>query len=770
VRPVQSDPVIGLISQLVVLAVLSATVGLDDSGWVVGTTCGVVTYLLLVNGIARSGNALGPADRVTLLRATLVGAVAALVADSFNRPAPVKTLVALSAVALVLDGVDGWVARRTATMSKLGARFDLEVDAFLLLVLSVYVAPSVGAWVLAIGAARYAFVAASWLMPWMRGSPPPRYWCKVVAVIQGVVLTVAAADVLSSFWTAALLAASLALLAESFGREVWWLWRHRQVESSGSFAWARLVTALAGLLVFAALVAPNDSSLLTPTAFLRIPVEALVVVALLLVLPARPRRLTAALAGVVLGVVTIVKVLDMGFFLAFGRPFNAMIDWTYFDSAVIVLSDSIGRSAATVALVAAGVLGIGVLVLVPLSVLRLTRVVERHRKASAQGVLALGVVWVLSAVVGLQIVQGAPVASTSAAGVAFDQVSQVRTNIKDRETFADEAGVDAFRETPGEELLTGLRGKDVVIAFVESYGRVAVEGSELSEKVVPTLDAGTRRLRAAGFSSRSAFLTSPTFGGLSWLAHSTLQSGLWVDNEPRYQDLVASDRFTLSAAFERAGWRTVADSPSNTRDWPEGKSFYGWDEIYDARNVGYAGPKFSYATMPDQYVLSAFQRLVLGRKNRGPVMAEIDLVSSHTPWAPLPRMVSWDAVGDGSVFDRMPEEGDSPDDLLGDRDRVRAAYAKSVVYSLEALVGFIETYADEDLVLIILGDHQPATIVTGQDASHDVPVTIIAHDPAVFEQISGWGWQSGLRPAPDAPVWPMDDFRDRFLTAYGTSQ
>ena len=118
---------------------------------------------------------------MTLTRATLVGGVTALVADSFGRPAPVPPLVALTAVALVLDAVDGWVARRTGTASALGARFDMEVDAFLILVLSVYVAQSVGAWVLAIGAARYAFVAAGWLLPWLRGPLPPRYWRKVVA-------------------------------------------------------------------------------------------------------------------------------------------------------------------------------------------------------------------------------------------------------------------------------------------------------------------------------------------------------------------------------------------------------------------------------------------------------------------------------------------------------------------------------------------------------------------------------------------------------------
>jgi hypothetical protein len=214
----------------------------------------------------------------------------------------------------------------------------------------------------------------------------------------------------------------------------------------------------------------------------------------------------------------------------------------------------------------------------------------------------------------------------------------------------------------------------------------------------------------------------------------------------------------------------VGDVPANTRDWPEGKSFYDFDTLYDSRNVGYAGPEFSYASMPDQYVLSAFRRLELAERDRAPVMAEIDLVSSHNPWTPVPRLVSWRRVGDGSVFDGMPAQGRSPDEVWPDPDRVRAAYGQTIEYSLSALISFLETYPDKDLVLVVLGDHQPATIVSGEDAGRDVPVTVIAHDPAVMERLSGWGWPTGLNPGPDAPVWPMDAFRDRFLTSFGPGQ
>jgi hypothetical protein len=530
-------------------------------------------------------------------------------------------------------------------------------------------------------------------------------------------------------------------------------------------AWT--TTVLACLLVWFALVAPEEISRLTPGAFVRIPIEGLIIVALILALPAREGRIVAAVVGVLLGVLAIVKILDMVFFVALNRPFNPVIDQSYLGSAVSLLGDAVGRHDAIAFLIVAAVLGAAVLVFTPLSVVRLSRLLSRHRTTSLRTVAALGVVWILCAAFGLQFVSNAPIASTSAVGAAYEQVRQVRAGVADQQTFARAAAVDPFRNTPSDDLLTGLRGKDVIVAFVESYGRVAVQGSSFAPQVDAVLDSGTNRLRAAGFSSRSAWLTSPTFGGISWLAHSTLQSGLWIDNQRRYDDLVTTDRFTLSDAFKRAGWRTVGDVPSNEQDWPEGTSFYHYDTVYDSRNVGYEGPSFSYANMPDQYILSAFQRLELAKPDHAPVMAEIDLVSSHTPWAPLPHLVDWNQVGDGSVFEGMPQQGPSAALVWRDPNRVRAQYGQSIEYSLNSLISFVQTYNDKNLVLVVLGDHQPATIVSGQGASHEVPITVIAHDPAVMDRISGWGWQDGMRPGPGAPDWPMDSFRDRFLTAFG---
>jgi phosphatidylglycerophosphate synthase len=163
----------------------------------------------------------GPADRVTLARAALTGVVAALVVDG----SAVAALTAVAAVALALDWVDGQVARRTGTVSSFGARFDMETDAFLVLVLSVHVAGSLGAWVLAIGAMRYVFVAASWSLPWLRGPLPPSFARKTVAAVQGIVLVAAGSGALPGPVAVAAVIAALAALLWSFGRDVLGLWR-----------------------------------------------------------------------------------------------------------------------------------------------------------------------------------------------------------------------------------------------------------------------------------------------------------------------------------------------------------------------------------------------------------------------------------------------------------------------------------------------------------------------------------------------------------------
>ncbi|MFD5265120.1 CDP-alcohol phosphatidyltransferase family protein [Streptomyces sp. NPDC058335] len=238
-RLVQQETAVGAGVQILVLALLGTAIGMGPTGWVTGLVFAVATWAVLSRALHRSGlRTFGPANRVTLGRATLVGGVTALVADSFVSAPPVSLLVGLTAVALLLDGVDGKVARRTGTSTALGARFDMEVDAFLILVLSVYVSMALGPWVLLIGAMRYAFVAAARVAPWLNAPLPPSTARKTVAAMQGICLLVAGADLLPHAGNLAVALLALTLLLWSFGRDVLWLWResraHRGRKNTGA--------------------------------------------------------------------------------------------------------------------------------------------------------------------------------------------------------------------------------------------------------------------------------------------------------------------------------------------------------------------------------------------------------------------------------------------------------------------------------------------------------------------------------------------------------
>ncbi|WP_439380600.1 sulfatase [Amycolatopsis lexingtonensis] len=524
-----------------------------------------------------------------------------------------------------------------------------------------------------------------------------------------------------------------------------------------------VLTALAALLVLFGLLAPDDLTALSAGALVRVPVEGVVVAAFVLVLPPRARSVVAVLFGLVLGLLTLMKALDTGFYATLEKPFDPVYDWSFFHAGVEFLAGQIGDAATVAALVGAGVLAVAVVVFMVLAALRLSRLAAGRRTAATRVVAVLAVVWIGCSVFGVESAPGQPVAAQSAVALAYGDLRQVGADLREQRPFGEVAAADAFRATPGDQLLNGLRGKNVVLTFVESYGRVALDDPAFGPKIGATLDAGTAELRAAGIGAKSAFLSSSTFGGGSWLAHSTVQSGMWIDNQQRYNDLLASDRLTLGGAFQRAGWRTVWDVPAHTKDWPEGQRFYHPDAYYDARGVGYHGPGFAYATMPDQFTMSMLQRKELAKG--GPVMAEVDLVSSHAPWSPRPWLVDWNQVGDGSVFAPMPAAGEAPESVWKDPAKIRDAYRDATDYSLKTLISFVQHYGGDDLVLVFLGDHQPP-VVTPQGAVHDVPITIVAKDPKVLDRISGWGWQDGLHPGAAAPVWKMDSFRDRFLTAF----
>ena len=753
----------GALASAGLLGVLGSGLGLGPFGMVVGATAAAALVALLAGAPV---DALGPAGRVTLVRAVLVVGVTALVADPVSTPA----LVVLAAVALVLDAVDGQVARRRNVASAFGARFDMELDAFLLLVLSWHVAGQLGNWVLLVGLARYLFVAAMVVLPWLGGELTPLRSGKVVAAAQGIVLVVAASALLPVVVAGVLVAAALAALLWSFGRDVVRLRRaaddHPVRVRRGL---AGVLTALAGVLVLVALLLPGDIARLVPGSALRVPLEVLVALVVAVVLPARARRILAWAAGVVLGLMLVLTLFDLGFSLAIARSFDPARDAVLLGNAYDFVAETSGPVVGTVVAVLVALLGIALLAGTGGAVARLARIAADHRSGALRLALVLAVGWFVAWTVAVQLVPGVPVASRDTSIRAVDRAVEIDAGVRDQQAFAREAGVDAFADVPPERLLTALRGRDVVVAVVESYGLAALDDPGLAGPVRAVVADGERRLLAAGYGARTGVLTSPVAGGGSWLAHATLRSGLWIDGEQRNTDLVSSDRLTLPRAFHDAGWRTVALQPGTTGPWPEA-AFFGLDRAYTRDDLGYRGPRYSWSPMPDQYLLSAFDHLERG-PGAPPTMAELVLTSSHGPWAPLPRTVPWEAVGDGSVFGPEEPQHSFQSIFTTPTPQVREDYRRSIEYSLSTLYAWIERQAAADParapVLVVLGDHQPSPVVTGPTANRDAPISIVSRDPAVLDAIGDWGWADGLTPDPTTPVWRMDAFRDRFLDAYG---
>ena len=528
---------------------------------------------------------------------------------------------------------------------------------------------------------------------------------------------------------------------------------------------ARLADAAALLTVAAALLLPDRLTSTDFGSFAAIPLELILGAVLLLLLPLRVRLPAATVLAVLLAALTLLKIIDACFYAALSRPFDLVLDWRLAGGAWELLTSSLGLPTALLVTFAALLVVVGVPTVLLLAVRRLTRLLEAPSSVVVPVIVAAGSLWLLCWATGIVVAAPYPVASHASTTKVVNEVVRIRDGRQEQQAFAGKIAADQLANTPTDQLLAGLRGKRVLLVFVESYGRVALEDPLIGPEIRPVLDAGTAELAAHGIQARSGYLTSPIAGGGSWLAHATLLSGLRIDHQRRYLTLVASDRFTLTEAFHRAGWRTLGVMPGVTRAWPEG-AFYSYDKIYDSAALGYAGPSFGWSRVPDQFTLSRLDTLAPGSA-QPPTMAVVPLITSHAPWSAVPPILPWDDLGDGRGYGSSTDDAEQPE-AIGVRDptRVRTDYARSTSYSLRSLISYTAKSSGKDLVVIMVGDHQPAPVVTGPDAGKDVPITVISGDPAVLQRIGDWGWTPGLRPAPDAPVWPMESFRNRFLTAY----
>jgi hypothetical protein len=311
--------------------------------------------------------------------------------------------------------------------------------------------------------------------------------------------------------------------------------------------------------------------------------------------------------------------------------------------------------------------------------------------------------------------------------------------------------------------LPRLGGADVVLHFIESYGATAFDVPEIAAVVEPGRVELAAALEASGREAVSAFVTSPTFGGTSWLAHSSFMTGLDIRSNGIYNLLLTQNRATLAKRFKDLGYRAIALLPGLRTEWPEG-AFYGFDRVYGARALAYQGPEFGWWRIPDQFALARMAMLEMSTAG-SPVLVFFATISTHMPFNPVPPyQPDWERVLSAEPYDRDRLEAASMG--LGDWTNLRPAYAATLAYTFTYVAGFLRAQADADLVWIMLGDHQPAANVTGEGARWDVPVHIITSDRAITAALIERGFTAGLTPARTS-IGPMHELPVLLLETFG---
>jgi hypothetical protein len=520
-----------------------------------------------------------------------------------------------------------------------------------------------------------------------------------------------------------------------------------------------VLTVLAVWYLLTIFVVPNRLDWLHWWYIFYFPLEA-VVFPLLLLIRGRAAGWILVLSTLLIAAGLIFRLADMAAHMIFARAFNPVLDAYLLSDGFHLLGSSIGYPA-TVMVSILMLLTVGLVIAACwLSLMRIRLLLWRFPTRWTGGALLTALlIWSAMAASG----------STLTSRYFHDQLVSHTFNavnsLVELRAFREIVNEDVYTHVPGEQLFGALQGKDVLVVFLESYGRVLLDSPRYADAIRPALERAGSTLSAQGYASSSAFLASSTIGGLSWLAHGTAMSGLWIDSQLRYDALMMSQRPTLIRLFQRAGWRTVGVMPAITLAWPEGQ-YFGYDQIYDAVALEYQGLPFNYVTMPDQFTLARFQQRERDPEARRPVMAEVALISSHAPWTPIPELIEWDSILDGTEFNEQAQRGPRTDQVWQDIDLLKSQYRDSVVYVLDTLVSYIEKFGDSNLVVLVMGDHQPMPLIAEGASAPDVMVHIISADPAVMEATADWQWTPGMLPAQDAPVWRMDTVRDRFIETF----
>lgn len=313
--------------------------------------------------------------------------------------------------------------------------------------------------------------------------------------------------------------------------------------------------------------------------------------------------------------------------------------------------------------------------------------------------------------------------------------------------------------------LSRVEGADVLLIFLESYGATTWDRPSAADSLSPVRRQFSTDVRDTGRQMVSGFVESPTFGGGSWLAHISFLTGLEIRDDESNMRLMTQQRDTLLTTFKDKGYRTIAVMPGMSQPWPEG-AFYGFTDIYDYFRLHYQGPPFGWWGVPDQFSLYKLDELAIAPQPHQPVFAFFPTVSTHAPFIPTPPyQADWTRLASPKPFDDqdLARAWEQEADWLN----LEPGYVQSVAYAFQTIGGYLRHRPDRDLVLILIGDHQPPALVTGPGANWEVPVHVIASRPAILEHLKQRGFRDGLAPAHPS-LMKMPELTRVMLDAFGS--
>jgi hypothetical protein len=352
----------------------------------------------------------------------------------------------------------------------------------------------------------------------------------------------------------------------------------------------------------------------------------------------------------------------------------------------------------------------------------------------------------------------------------LDGLAHRSSYLAEQQLYFETQGRDAEALSEGAvSPLDRLGGRHVLMFIVESYGYTLYSEPRHFEPIEGDLRRYEAALAKAGYSVVSAFLRSTAFGGNSWLADSTLSTGLKIDNQSAYELLLDSNVKPMAQYFNEAGYRSVVAMPATTSSWPEGE-FFRFQKKYYFRDFGYRGPNLKWAPMTDQFVLDAIHRREVAAAEQ-PLLLQYVLISSHYPFNLIPRYFEdWSVIGDGSIYAREDSVTVLPIPP-GSNTAGPEGYVAAMRYELNLITEYVTRFLPDDdrALVVVLGDHQPYSGVTGKGKPWSVPIHVVSRDPQVLEPFRGRGYTPGWIPRQSPPHPGMETFLPGFLEDFSSA-